>query len=159
MILSRHDLRASVMSSLASEAVLLNSHVLPACRQFDTGSFAFLQVPHWVALSSQRAVVLDLSAFGEPVFAALVPAVMASSDLAEIAAQHKIEPWDLYIDANFRSRTGPSFRVCSGSVLKFRPVGSSPIWDPTLDELITSDDFAPGTSHLSCLGTRLGPSG
>ena len=63
---------------------------------------------HWVALSSQRAVVLDLSAFGEPVFAALVPAVMASSDLAEIAAQHKIEPWDLYIDANSAPERAPA---------------------------------------------------
>ena len=84
--------------------------IVPACRQLHAGSLAFLQVPSWIAFSAKRAVVVDLTAFSEPVFSVLVPAELGQDVLASIAAEHNIEPWEVYLDGSYLP-TGPKAHV------------------------------------------------
>eukprot|EP00439_Symbiodinium_sp_Y106_P043345 s886_g5.t1 len=116
--------------------------IVPACRQLHAGSLAFLQVPSWIAFSAKRAVVVDLTAFSEPVFSVLVPAELGQDVLASIAAEHNIEPWEVYLDGSYLP-TGPKAHVSMGSVLKFRPVACTPVWEPSLCAMLSDADFFP----------------
>ena len=121
---------------------LRDSIIVPACRQLHAGSLLFLQVPSWVAFSAKRAVVVDLTAFSEPVFSAFVPAELDQEVLDSIAAEHKIEPWEVYLDGSYLPMS-PRAHVSMGSVLKFRPVACPPVWEPSLCAMLSDEDFFP----------------
>ena len=71
-----------------------------------------------------------------------MPAELDQDVLASIAAEHKIEPWEVYLDGSYLPM-GPKAHVSMGSVLKFRPVACTPVWEPSLCAMLSDEDFFP----------------
>ena len=140
----RHPVDAGqeIASHLDDAGKLLYARLIPTDPQLQPGALTFVQVPNWVDTSDQRVAVVDFSAFGEPTYAAFLPAVLSLSDLQAAADSHHVNSWDVYLDGSSTPVVHPGGRVCSGSVLKFRPIGSAPIWGVPLNTHLDNPDFA-----------------
>ena len=83
----RHPVDAGqeIASHLDDAGKLLYARLIPTDPQLQPGALTFVQVPNWVDTSDQRVAVVDFSAFGEPTYAAFLPAVLSLSDLQAVA--------------------------------------------------------------------------